>query len=88
VTDEQRSGTVGADGMYSSWMEYNARCAALEGLQFVTDNHAVWVLLCNALQDGPAWAYIDTYKNPGEPTGNARMLKSTMCTRGMVIAYD
>ena len=72
VTDEQRSGTVGTDGMYSGWMEYNACCAALEGPQFVTDNQAVWVLLCNAVRDSPAWAYVDTYKKPGEPTGNAR----------------
>eukprot|EP00537_Pseudo-nitzschia_pungens_P009416 CAMPEP_0172379688 /NCGR_PEP_ID=MMETSP1060-20121228/70059_1 /TAXON_ID=37318 /ORGANISM="Pseudo-nitzschia pungens, Strain cf. cingulata" /LENGTH=225 /DNA_ID=CAMNT_0013107433 /DNA_START=148 /DNA_END=822 /DNA_ORIENTATION=+ len=55
VTATERSGTVGKNWTFPSWMEYNVRCAALEGPQFTTNNHAVWVLLCNAVQDGPAW---------------------------------
>mmetsp|Transcript_21719 Transcript_21719/g.60331 ORF Transcript_21719/g.60331 Transcript_21719/m.60331 type:complete len:104 (-) Transcript_21719:812-1123(-) len=70
MTSKQRSGTVGKDGTFSSWMEYNVQCAALEGPQFTTDNHAVWVLLCNAVQDGPAWAYLHRHKDSNESTGN------------------
>jgi len=70
VTATERSGTVGKNWTFPSWMEYNVRCAALEGPQFTTNNHAVWVLLCNAVQDGPAWAYLHRHKDSNESTGN------------------
>ena len=53
-------------------MEYNVWCAAPEVSQFITDKHAVWVLLCNAVQDGPAWVYVHRHKDSDESTGNAR----------------
>ena len=58
--------------MFPGWMEYNVRCAALEGPQFKNDNHDVWVLLCNAVRDGPGWAYTRRYKDSDESTGDAR----------------